>query len=513
MFAAARPPRTTLFHISAMMKPNAAPRDAAIVFRTSAMESCFSSAIFCPGGRRLAYPIKGLCFTVKALVAVRRTYSARRSPAGGEDVPVERIEVTLRDIDAALPIVREVGRHTPTVPFSGDEDVWLKLENLQRLGAFKIRGVWNRISQLTDAERRRGVSTISSGNHGLAVAWAARRLGLPCTVRVPEGAVGRKVEAIHAQGAKVSPLSRSDLIDAHERETWRSWPSAFLHPFAHPATIAGQGTIGREIAEDLPDVRTVLVPVGGGGLVSGIGTAIKGLVPQAQVFGVQAEGAAPLPVSLRTRQSHRIDRPQTIADGIGIGMILPPMVAILSRVLDGAFVVTDAEIRGAMRRLALEAKIVAEPAGAAAFAAWIRYRDQLRPPVVAVVSGGNVDPNLLVEGGDLRGGEHVAFLDPAIADRAHRRRSEEDRAGRDGAAPDVGLAADVDDLRHRLRMGARAISPSRLCQAFRARRAGTIRGEGFCQVATSDVRSIIYEPRGSSRLRADGMRAAKGWAR
>ncbi len=164
---------------------------------------------------------------------------------------MERVEVTLRDIDAALPIVREVGLHTPTVPFSGDdEDVWLKLENLQRLGAFKIRGVWNRISQLTDAERRLGVSTISSGNHGLAVAWAARRLGIPCTVRVPEGAVGRKVEAIRAQGAEVSPLSRSDLIDAHERETWRSWPSAFLHPFAHPATIAGQGTIGREIAEE-----------------------------------------------------------------------------------------------------------------------------------------------------------------------------------------------------------------------------------------------------------------------
>src|SRR5436853_4463029 len=399
MFAAARPPSTTLFHISARMKPNAGPRDAAIVFRTSAMESCFASAIFYPRWAATCLPTKRAMFHGEGgLAALRRTYSARRSPAGREDVPVERIAVTLRDIDAALPIVREVGRHTPTVPFSGDdEDVWLKLENLQRLGAFKIRGVWNRISQLTDAERRLGVSTISSGNHGLAVAWAARRLGIPCTVRVPEGAVGRKMEAIRAQGAEVSPLSRSDLIDAHERETWRSWPSVFLHPFAHPATIAGQGTIGREIADDLPDVRTVLVPVGGGGLVSGIGTAIKGLVPQAQVFGVQAEGAAPLPVALRTRQSHRIDRPQTIADGIGIGMILPPMVAILSRVLDGAFVVTDAEIRGAMRRLALEAKIVAEPAGAAAFAAWIRYRDQLRPPVVAVVSGGNVDPNLLVE--------------------------------------------------------------------------------------------------------------------
>src|SRR5205823_6387085 len=364
MFAAARPPSTTLFHISAMMKPNAAPRDAAIVFRTSAMESCFSSAIFYPRGAATCLPNKRAMFHGEgALGALRRTYSARRSPAGREDVPVERIAVTLRDIDAALPIVREVGRHTPTVPFSGDEDVWLKLENLQRLGAFKIRGVWNRISQLTDAERRRGVSTISSGNHGLAVAWAARRLGLPCTVRVPEGAVGRKVEAIHAEGADVSPISRSDLIDAHEKETWQSWPSAFLHPFAHPATVAGQGTIGREIVDDFSEVRTVLVPVGGGGLAAGIGTAVKGLVPRAQVFGVQAEGAAPLPVALRTRQSHRIDRPRTIADGIGIGIILPPMAEILGRVLDGALVVTDAEIRDAMRRLALEAKIVAEPAG------------------------------------------------------------------------------------------------------------------------------------------------------
>ena len=136
----------------------------------------------------------------------------------------------------------------------------------------------------------------------------------------------------------------------------------------------------------------MLVPVGGGGLVAGIGTAVKGLVPRAQVFGVQAEGAAPLPVALQTRQAHRIDRPQTIADGIGIGIILPSMAELLGRVLDGAFIVTDAEIRGAMRRLALEAKIVAEPAGAAAFAAWTRYRDSLASPVVAVVSGGNVDP-------------------------------------------------------------------------------------------------------------------------
>ena len=312
---------------------------------------------------------------------------------------MERIEVTLRDIDAALPIVREVATHTPTVPFhdTEDRDVWLKLETLQRLGVFKIRGVWNRLSLLSDAERRRGVATISSGNHGLTVAWAAKRLGLRSVVRVPEGAVGRKVDAIRAQGADVSPISRRELITAHEEETWRSWPEVFIHPFAHPATIAGQGTLGWELVDDVPDVRTVLVPVGGGGLAAGIGTAVKGLLPNAKVFGVQAEGAAPLPVALRTHAAHRIDQPRTIADGIGIALILPNMEEILSRVLDGCLVVSDREILAAVRHLALDAKVVAEPAGAAAFAAWTRYRDSLNSPVAIVVSGGNVEPALLAD--------------------------------------------------------------------------------------------------------------------
>ena len=310
---------------------------------------------------------------------------------------MERIEVTLRGIDAALPIVREVATHTPTVPFHGtlDREVWLKLENLQRLGAFKIRGVWNRLSRLTETERRRGVATISSGNHGLALAWAAKRLGLRCVVRVPEGAVGRKVDAIRAHGAEVLPISRRELVLAHEEETWRSWPEVFIHPFAHPATIAGQGTLGWELVDDVPDVRTVLVPVGGGGLAAGIGTAVKGLLPNAKVFGVQAEGAAPLPVALRTHAAHRIDQPRTIADGIGIALILPNMADLLLRVLDGCLVVSDAEILAAMRTLALEARVVAEPAGAAAFAAWVQYRTSLEPPVVLVISGGNPTLDLL----------------------------------------------------------------------------------------------------------------------
>ncbi len=312
---------------------------------------------------------------------------------------MERIELSLKNVEAALPVVREVAVRTPTVPFlePGGGEVLLKLENLQRLGVFKVRGVWNRLSRLSEEERLRGVATISSGNHGLALAWAAKRMDLRCLVRVPEGAAGRKVDAIRGFGAEVKPMPRAELVRTHEEELWRSWPQTFIPPFAHPATIAGQGTVGWELAEDRTDVRTVLVPVGGGGLASGIAIAVKGRLPGAKVFGVQAEGAAPLPTALRTRKASRIDDPRTIADGIRIGVILPNMAEVLARHLDGCLLVSDQDIRTAMRSLALEAKVVAEPAGAAAFAAWTRHRASLEPPVAVVVSGGNVDPALLAE--------------------------------------------------------------------------------------------------------------------
>ncbi len=310
--------------------------------------------------------------------------------------PVEALHVTPADVEAALTRVREVAFRTPVRPFPGHEDeLFLKLENLQRLNAFKIRGAWNRMCRLTQEERRRGVATISSGNHGLAVAWSAKRLGIPCVVHVPEGAAGPKVEAIRTQGAELREMPRADLVQVHTQETWKSWPQTFVHPFAHPHVIAGQGTIGWELAEDLPRVRTVLVPVGGGGLSSGIAIAVKSRAPSAKVFGVQAEGAASLPPVFQTRGPNQVDNPQTIADGIRIGIILPAMADLLLRHLDGCYVVSDEEIRGAMRRLALEAKVVAEPAGAAAFAAWSRYREDFEPPVAVVVSGGNVDPMLL----------------------------------------------------------------------------------------------------------------------
>lgn len=309
----------------------------------------------------------------------------------------QTIRVAASDIEEALGVVREVAVRTPTIPFDrgAGQDVSLKLENLQRLGAFKIRGAWNRMSRLTPEERDRGVTTVSSGNHGLAVAWSARRLGLPCLVRLPEGASGPKVEAIRATGAELSYVSREDLVRTHWEEGWRAWPQTYVPPFADPAIVAGQGTVGWELAEDAPDIRNVLVPVGGGGLVSGIAVAVKHLLPKARVFGVQAEGAAPLPAALKTKQASRVDRPRTIADGIRIGLILPVMVDLLVHALDGCLVVSDDDIRLAMRRLALEARIVAEPAGAAAFAACQRYGGTLEGPVAVVISGGNVAPEAL----------------------------------------------------------------------------------------------------------------------
>jgi len=311
---------------------------------------------------------------------------------------VDRIAVTIGDIEEAVPVVQKVARRTPTVPLEGPGgEVWLKLENLQRLGVFKIRGAWNRISRLTREERRRGVTTLSSGNHGRAVAWSARRLGLRCVIRVPEGAASQKLAAIRAEGAEVIPIPRSELIKVHEKETWRAWPETYLPPFAHPLMIAGNGTAGLDIAEDVPNAKTVLVPVGGGGLAAGIAIAVKARHPGAKVFGVQPEGAASLPTALNTGRGFHVERPETIADGIGVGLMLPAMAELLKCHLDGCLLVSDGEIRAAMRRLALEAKVVAEPAGAAAFAAWSRHRDAIEGPAVAVVSGGNVDPGLLRE--------------------------------------------------------------------------------------------------------------------
>ncbi|HVL87230.1 MAG TPA: threonine/serine dehydratase [Candidatus Thermoplasmatota archaeon] len=308
-----------------------------------------------------------------------------------------RLRVTLKDVEEARDRVEGVAFRTPLLPFAAAEGVHLKLESLQRLGSFKIRGAWNRMSRGTDRERERGFLTTSAGNHGQAVAWAARRLGGSCTVYVPEGAVARKVSAMEAMGARVIPLPHREIMEimTDDRLERPDGPT-YVHPFGDPFVVAGAGTVGLEIHEDLPEAATVLVPVGGGGLSLGIARALRELAPRARVYGVQAEGAAPLAASFASGKAERLHAAKTVADGIAASYVFDYMWPLLSESLAGCLAVSDAQILDAMRNVVRDARAVCEPAGAASVAAALA-NPQLPRPVVCVVSGGNADPALLRE--------------------------------------------------------------------------------------------------------------------
>ncbi len=308
------------------------------------------------------------------------------------------LRLGLPDVEEAAKRVAGVAWRTPVVPASrdADGDVYVKLECLQRLGSFKIRGAWNRMSRATEEERARGFATVSAGNHGQAVAWCARRLRAPCSVYVPDGAVARKVESMLAMGATVKHLPHAVIMDAmRTTEFPYAEGKTYVHSFGDPVVLAGAGTVGLEIARDLPDVRTVLVPVGGGGLAGGIATAVKALLPRARVYGVQAETADALVRSFEVGEPASSGPPRTIADGIAVPRVFDYVWPLLRDRLDGAFRVSDAELERAIHHLARECHVVAEGAGAAGLAAASLHVDALEKPVVAVVSGGNVDPSLL----------------------------------------------------------------------------------------------------------------------
>lgn len=320
--------------------------------------------------------------------------------ADGIQVPgSELLEVGLGEVQAAQARITGIAWRTPTLPMSrNDDEVQVKLECLQRTGSFKIRGAWNRMTQTSGEERKAGFVTVSAGNHGQAVAWAARRLGAPCTVWVPEDAVERKVEAMQALGATIKRLPHDQIMQTMVTQGFpRVENQTYIHPFGHPDTIAGQGTVALEILEDTPDVKTILVPVGGGGLSAGIATAVKAKAPQVTVLGVQSAGAPALPKSLEHDRPEITGKPDTIADGVATDRVFPYMWPILRERLDGALVATDDQIKQAMRHMAHEMHVIAEGAGAVALAVALAHRDQLEAPIVAVSSGGNVDPALLRE--------------------------------------------------------------------------------------------------------------------
>ncbi len=299
----------------------------------------------------------------------------------------------LRDIIAPTPVLRS---RVLSELIGGP--VYLKCENLQRTGSFKIRGAYLRIARLTDEERARGVVAASAGNHAQGVAYAASLLDTRSTVFMPEGAPLPKIQATRDYGADIV-LHGSSVEDAlaGAEEFAAKTGSVLIHPFAHPDIITGQGTLGFEIIEQCPQVRTVVIPVGGGGLAAGVTVAVKSLDPAVQVIGVQTAAVAPYPASMAAGRPIPVKGTPTMADGIAVSQ--PGELAFGLLAEHGARIVTVTEeslSRGLL--LCLErAKQVVEPAGAAAVAALLEHGSEIQTPAVVVLSGGNIDPLLLVK--------------------------------------------------------------------------------------------------------------------
>ena len=310
-------------------------------------------------------------------------------------------QVVADDVVAARELLSDVISPTPLLYSRVLSDqiggpVYLKCENLQRTGSFKVRGAYVRISRLSDAERARGVIAASAGNHAQGVAFAASLLGTTATVVMPERAALPKVEATRGYGATVimHGASVDDAIEEALRISARTG-SVFIHPFDHADIVAGQGTLGFEIIEQCPQVRTVLIPVGGGGVAAGITVAVKSLDPAVKIVGVQAESVAAYPASLSTGHPVAVRGLPTMADGIAVRRPGDIPFGILSAQADRIVTVSEAALSRALLLCLERAKQVVEPSGAAGVAALLSYNGEFEPPVVAVLSGGNIDPLLL----------------------------------------------------------------------------------------------------------------------
>jgi len=297
--------------------------------------------------------------------------------------------IALADIEDARGRIAGTVLRTPLVQF--DERVWLKLENLQPTNAYKIRGASNAVARLSNEERAKGVWTISAGNAGQGVAYAARQYGVPCTVVAIETAPQTKLDRMRALGAEIVPVSYERAWVAAESHEFEGLDATFIHPFDNHDFIAGHGTMGLEIVEDCPDVATVICAIGGGGLITGAGSAVKAQKPDVKVLGAEPETAAPYALSLREGGPRKFtDWRASFVDGAGGKSVIERMWQRMQPVVDGAITVTLDETRDAMRLIAEKSRTIAEGAGALSLAAALQDRS-LEGPIVCVVSGGNID--------------------------------------------------------------------------------------------------------------------------
>jgi len=377
--------------------------------------------------------------------------------------------LSLSDVLAARNRVTETARHTPleyshTFSSMTGATVHLKLETFQRTGAFKIRGATNRIATLSEGQKAAGVVTASAGNHAQGVALAASRMGVDSTIVMPEHAPVSKVEATESYGGDVI-LDGEDYDAAAERahEIEREEGRTYVHAFDDEMVMAGQGTIGLEIYEDLPDVETVVVPIGGGGLISGIATALKGKDEDIRVIGVQAEGAASAPASLEAGEIVERDSVETIADGIATRKIGDKTFEVIRERVDEVVTVTDSEIAVALTTLLERSKTLVEGAGAVPLAALLAERFDYEDDevIVPALCGGNIDLNVLttvimrglIETGRYlrlrtvlkdRPGELERLVEIISEQEANIYAIEHDRASRDIAMNDAEVELDLE---------------------------------------------------------------------
>jgi threonine dehydratase len=302
--------------------------------------------------------------------------------------------ITIEDVEEARPRIADTVLRTPLVKLdggSGAREIWLKLENLQPTNSYKIRGAANAVARLSDEERARGVWTISAGNAGQGVAYAARAFGIPCTVVAIETAPETKLKRMRALGASIIPVSYEQAWRAAEAHEFEGLDGTFVHPFDNHDFIAGHGTMALEILADLPEVRTVVAAIGGGGLITGVGSTIKARRPDVKVIGAEPETAAPYAYSLAEGGPKWFpDWKASFVDGAGGKSVTERMWQRMRPVTDGAITVTLAQSREAMRRIAESSRTIAEGAGALALAAALTG-EAAEGPIVCIVSGGNID--------------------------------------------------------------------------------------------------------------------------
>lgn len=336
------------------------------------------------------------------------------------------MQVTLQDIREAREILKSVVYktgvvHNTTFSEMSGNSVYLKMENLQKTGSFKLRGAFNKIAHLTDEEKRHGVIASSAGNHAQGVAMGATFYGIKSTIVMPKHAPLSKISATKSYGADVVLCGNVyDEAYAEARRLQKETGATFIHPFNDPQVIAGQGTIGLEILEDLPDADAIVVPIGGGGLISGVSIAAKSIKPGIKIIGVQSKNMPSMAESVENKKITTVDGTPTIADGIAVKTPGELTFSIIRKYVDNIITVDEDEIANAILLLLERAKVIAEGAGAVPVAAILNRMEDFRDKkIVALVSGGNIDVNILsriIDKGLVKGGRKI-FLDTLIPDR------------------------------------------------------------------------------------------------